>query len=74
MDWLENCFPFPSYGTDEHPVFMNKDRLPLVCSRNTVNEVVGDRHTATQNSLGCLCLTPPLLQGYHLDLPIYMVC
>lgn len=74
MDWLENCFPFLSYGTDEYPVFMNKDRLPLVCSRNTVNEVASDRHTATQHSLGCLCLKTPLLQGYHSDLPIYMVC
>lgn len=29
INWLENCSPLPSYGIDEHPVFMNKERLTL---------------------------------------------
>lgn len=28
-NWLENHSPFPSYGIDEHPVVMNKNRLTL---------------------------------------------
>lgn len=49
-------------------VFMNKARLMLVCFRSTLKEAADHSHTATQHSLGSLCLMPPPTWGYHPDL------